>query len=100
MCSYVEMHLSTDSPSKPSVDSVWGVGISSDVATSKYQAVVSAVNALIGSKELPPAKRVDQRPSILSRLDSWSWLGIVRLRAGHAPVTHKGTEQRMLEAPP
>ncbi|KAJ7920162.1 2-isopropylmalate synthase [Mycena leptocephala] len=86
-CSYVEMHLSTDSPSKSGAGSVWGVGISSDVATSKCRAVV-----------LPPTKRVYQRPSILSGLDSGSWLGIVSLRAGHAPVTPKGTEQRMLEA--
>ncbi|KAJ6529646.1 2-isopropylmalate synthase [Mycena capillaripes] len=61
-CSYVEMHLSTDSPSKSGVGSVWGVGISSDVATSKCRAVVSAVNTLIGSKELPPAKRHGKTP--------------------------------------
>ncbi|KAJ7776237.1 2-isopropylmalate synthase [Mycena metata] len=97
-CSYVEMNLSTDSPYNSGVGSVWGVGISSDVATSKCRAVVSAVNSLIGSKELPPARRVYQRPSILSRLDPGSWLGIVRPRTGHTPVAPKGTEQRMLEA--
>ncbi|KAJ6554673.1 2-isopropylmalate synthase, partial [Mycena capillaripes] len=97
-CSYIEMHLTTDPPSKTGVGSVWGVGISSDLATSKCRAVVSAVNTLIGSKELPPAKRVYQRPPALSWLDSGSWLGLVRLRAGHNPMTPKGTEQRMLEA--
>ncbi|KAJ6554652.1 hypothetical protein B0H19DRAFT_1294585 [Mycena capillaripes] len=70
-CSYVEMHLPTDSPpSKSGVGSVWGVGISSDVATSKCRAVVSAVNTLIGSKELPPAKRVHQRHNLNGQLTS------------------------------
>ncbi|KAJ7887075.1 2-isopropylmalate synthase [Mycena olivaceomarginata] len=97
-CSYVEMHFPADSPSKSGVGSVWGVGISSDVATSKCRAVVSVVDTLIGPKELPPVKRVYQRRSILNRFDTGSWLGIVRLRAGNTPVTSKRTEQRLLEA--
>ncbi|KAJ6532716.1 2-isopropylmalate synthase [Mycena vulgaris] len=96
-CSFVEMHLSTDSPSKSGVGSVWGVGISSDVTTSKCRAVISAVNTLIGSREIPPPKRVYQRPPTLS-LGSDSWLKDVKLRAGHTPVTPKETETRMLEA--
>ncbi|KAJ7452837.1 2-isopropylmalate synthase [Mycena latifolia] len=99
-CSCVEMHLSSDTPSKSGVGSVWGVGISSDVATSKCRAVISAVNTLVGSTALPPARRVFQRPSTL-RLGSGSdssWLKDVKLRAGHTPVTPKETETRVLEA--
>ncbi|KAJ7679301.1 2-isopropylmalate synthase [Mycena polygramma] len=96
-CSYVEMHLPTDAPSKSGVGSVWGVGISSDVATSKCRAVISAVNTLIGSKALPPAKRVYKRPASLILGPADSWVG--KLRAGHRiPVTPTETEARMLEA--
>ncbi|KAJ7191569.1 2-isopropylmalate synthase [Mycena pura] len=100
-CSYVEMHLAStgSAPSKSGVGSVWGVGISSDVTTSKCRAVVSAVNALVGSKELPAAKRaLYRRPPMLSLFERERSLESVKLRAGHAPVTPKGTEQRMLEA--
>ncbi|KAJ7858271.1 2-isopropylmalate synthase [Mycena olivaceomarginata] len=96
-CSYIEMHLPADSPSKSGVGSVWGVGISSDVAKSKCRAVVSVVNTLIGPKELPPAKRVYQRRSIWNRFDSGSWLGIVRLRAGNTPVTSKEQSSECLK---
>ncbi|KAJ7658436.1 hypothetical protein B0H17DRAFT_1097097 [Mycena rosella] len=97
-CSYVEMHLPADAPSNSGVSSVWGVGISSDVATSKCRAVISAVNTLIGSRELPPAKRVYQRPPILTLGSAGSWFKVGKLRAGHTPVTPKENEARMLEA--
>jgi len=96
VCSCVEMHLSTDSPSKSGVGSVWGVGISSDVATSKCRAVISAVNTLIGAKELPAARRQYQRPPMLSLgsgPDSW-----LKMRAGHTPVTPKTELRHVLEA--
>ncbi|KAJ7662928.1 hypothetical protein B0H17DRAFT_1093267 [Mycena rosella] len=97
-CSYVEMHLPADAPSKSGVGSVWGVGISSDVATAKCRAVISAVNTLIGSRELPPAKRVYQRPPILTLGSAGSWFKVGKLRTGHTPVTPKENEARMLEA--
>jgi 2-isopropylmalate synthase len=94
-CSCVEMHLSGESPSKSGVGSIWGVGISSDVATSKLRAVVSAVNTLVGSKQLPPAKKRYQRPPTLR---SETWFKEFKLRAGHAPVTPTETEPRAIEA--
>jgi 2-isopropylmalate synthase len=90
-CTFLEMHLSADSPSKSGVGSVWGVGISSDVTTSKCRAVISAANTLIATKALQPAKRIYQRPPILNLGSADSW---IKLRAGHAPVTPKGTELR------
>ncbi|KAJ7323829.1 2-isopropylmalate synthase [Mycena albidolilacea] len=94
-CSCVEMHLSGESPSKSGVGSIWGVGISSDVATSKVRAVVSAVNTLVGSKQLPPTKKRYQRPPTLR---SETWFKEFKLRAGHAPVTPTETEPRAVEA--
>ncbi|KAJ7595901.1 2-isopropylmalate synthase [Mycena floridula] len=95
-CSYLEMHLSSETPSKSGVGSVWGVGISSDVATSKCRAVISAINTLVGDREIPPPRKVFQRPAALN-LRSESWLKDVKLRAGHQPVTPKETEVRRLE---
>ncbi|KAJ7115599.1 2-isopropylmalate synthase [Mycena crocata] len=96
--SYVEMHFAGETPSKSGVGSVWGVGISSDVATSKCRAVISAVNALVGSKELPPARKIFQRPPTL-KLPTDAWLKDVKLRAGHTPVTPKSeVEAHLVEA--
>jgi 2-isopropylmalate synthase len=95
-CSFVEMHLPTESPSKSGVGSVWGVGIASDVATSKCRAVISAANTLIGSKALPPAKKMYMR---LPTLRTESWLKDVRMRTGHsATATPTETESRPIEA--
>ncbi|KAJ7082639.1 2-isopropylmalate synthase [Mycena belliarum] len=95
VCSFVEMHRAGESPSKSGVGSVWGVGISANVATAKCRAVVSAVNTLVGSQALPPAKKMHQRPPTL-----WNWFKNVPLRAGHTPVSSLAPEggSRVLKA--
>lgn len=79
---FIEMHLPEVSPSKSGVGSVWGVGISSDVTTSKCRAVVSAANGLVGDRKLPNAKKIFSPRPTMSKVDSDGWLHGVKLRAG------------------
>ena len=49
---FIEMFLPGSSPEKSGVGSTWGIGISSDVITSRCRAVVSATNQLVGGGDL------------------------------------------------
>ncbi|KAF8075788.1 2-isopropylmalate synthase [Lyophyllum atratum] len=82
---YIEMYHTGTTPSKSGVGSFWGVGISSDVTTSKCRAVVSAANRLVGERSFPRAKKIfSPRPKI-TKVDSDSWIQGVTLRAGSRP---------------
>jgi len=45
---FIEVYLPGSFPTKSGADSRWGVGLSSDMVTSKCRAVVSAANQLVG----------------------------------------------------
>lgn len=78
---FIEMYLTGGTPSKSGAGSTWGVGISSDVATSKCRAVFSAANGLIQDHVFPRARMVfSPRPLIANR--SESWFAEVKLRTG------------------
>lgn len=71
--------------SQSGVGSVWGVGISSDVTTSKLRAIVSGANGIIGDSVIPgPKKTFVSRPALSS--DSRSWLCDVKMRSGYAAL--------------
>ncbi|KAF8890417.1 hypothetical protein BD779DRAFT_1469324 [Infundibulicybe gibba] len=81
---FMEALHSNTAPSKSGAGSIWGVGISSDVTTSKCRAVISAANGLIGDRELPRARMVfSPRPALPQ---GESWLHEVKLRAGHVTL--------------
>lgn len=79
---YVELALEGTTPSKSGVGSTWGVGISSDIATSKCRAVISAANCLVGDRAFPRARMVFTPRSAGSKNHGESWLQEVKLRAG------------------
>lgn len=60
----------------------WGVGISSDVATSKCRAIISAANRLVGDKTFPRAKMVFIPRSSDNKVQGDSWLREAKLKAG------------------
>lgn len=91
---YLEVILPDQSASKSGAGSIWGVGTSSDIATSKCRAVVSAVNGVIGDRELPRAKRVFTPRAVTSSQPSENWLRDVTLRAGRNVVHSSGQERQ------
>lgn len=78
----IELSFAGTIPSKSGTGSTWGVGISSDVATSKCRAVISAANCLVGDRQLPSAKMVYNSRSFGKSAHGDSWLQEVKLRAG------------------
>lgn len=82
---FVELVLPGSSASKSGAGTHWGVGVSSDVATSKCRALVSAANRLVGEKQLPRPKMVynPRRSPSVTREVSDIWLRDVKLRTGH-----------------
>jgi 2-isopropylmalate synthase len=90
---FIEMALPGESPAKSGQGSIWGVGISSDVATSKCRAVVSAANRLVGDREFPRPKNVFSPRPTFSKMGADSWIRVVKLRAGRAlsPPSEQGT---------
>ncbi|KAF5363759.1 hypothetical protein D9756_001105 [Leucocoprinus leucothites] len=78
----LELFVAGTTPSKSGVGSTWGVGISSDVATSKCRAVISAANCLAGDKSFPRAKMVFTPRSSANKYHGDGWLQEVKLRAG------------------
>jgi len=83
---FVELLSSGSSPSKSGAGSVWGVGISSDVATSKCRALISAANGLAVDRHFPRARMVytPRRSPSVQRQVSDMWLRDVKLRTGHS----------------
>lgn len=79
---FIEMSLPGTSPTKSGLGSTWGVGVSSDVSTSKCRAVVSAANQLVGDREFPRPRNVFSPRPTLSKAGADSWLHEVKLRAG------------------
>ncbi|KAF9460953.1 2-isopropylmalate synthase [Collybia nuda] len=78
---FIEMSLPGEPPGKPGLGSAWGVGISSEVMTSKCRAVISAANQLVGSREFLLPKNVFS-PRSMFQTSADSWLREVKLRAG------------------
>ncbi|KAK7444061.1 2-isopropylmalate synthase (Alpha-isopropylmalate synthase) (Alpha-IPM synthetase) [Stygiomarasmius scandens] len=83
---FVELLSSGSSPSKSGAGAVWGVGISSDVATSKCRALISAANGLAVDRHFPRARMVytPRRSPSVQRQVSDMWLRDVKLRTGHS----------------
>ncbi|KAF9442282.1 hypothetical protein P691DRAFT_681794, partial [Macrolepiota fuliginosa MF-IS2] len=79
---FVELSLEGTTPSKSGAGSTWGVGISSDVATSKCRAIISAASCLSGEKTFPAAKMVFTPRSGATKAQGDGWLQEVKLRAG------------------
>lgn len=80
---FIEMLTPGSTPSKSGLGSVWGVGVSSNVVTSKCRAVISAANSIAGDREFPRAKMVFSPRPGLPQPRANSWLQEVKLRAGH-----------------
>ncbi|KAF9460955.1 2-isopropylmalate synthase [Collybia nuda] len=78
---FIEMSLAGALPGEPSFGNVWGVGVSSDVSTSKCRAVVSAANQLVGGREFPRPRNVFS-PHTISEAGGDNWLQEVKLRTG------------------
>ncbi|KAL0948955.1 hypothetical protein HGRIS_009060 [Hohenbuehelia grisea] len=79
----------------------WGVGISSEVVTSKCRAIISAANAIVGDRVLSsPRKVFTPRPVPASKRVTESWLHGVMLRAGHDILPTPEKERRELLTPP
>ncbi|KAJ3798147.1 2-isopropylmalate synthase [Lentinula aff. detonsa] len=83
---YLEVNTPGSSPSKSGAGSVWGVGISSDSATSQCRAIISGVNSLIGDRRFPHPKMVFTPRRDQSAQRSESWLRDFTFRAGHSVV--------------
>ncbi|KAK0455695.1 2-isopropylmalate synthase [Desarmillaria tabescens] len=90
---YAAQTIDTDNDSKaatflelrgPDGEGAWGVGISGDVTTSKYRAVISAANGLIGDRTIPRKMIFTPRPLPAQSQLSDNWLLDVKLRTGHA----------------
>ncbi|KAF5364691.1 hypothetical protein D9758_005620 [Tetrapyrgos nigripes] len=83
---FVELIVPGTSASKSGAGTHWGVGVSSDVATSKCRALVSAANRLVGDKPLPRPRMVytPRRSPSVQREVSDAWLRDVKLRTGHS----------------
>jgi len=79
---FIELFFEGTSPSKSGGGSTWGTGISSDVATSKCRAIISAANSLVGDRQFPAAKMVFSPRSGGKNANGDSWLQEVKLRAG------------------
>ncbi|KAJ3814899.1 2-isopropylmalate synthase [Lentinula aff. lateritia] len=81
-------HLEVSTPGSPAsksgVGSVWGVGISSDFATSQCRAIISGINGLVGDRRLPRPKMVFTPRRDQSAQRSESWLRDFTFRAGHS----------------
>jgi 2-isopropylmalate synthase len=64
---FIELFLPGSSPAKSGTGSTWGVGISSDIVTSKCRAVISAANQLVDDVNLSP-------PLAVSSVSADGWL--------------------------
>ncbi|TFK34520.1 2-isopropylmalate synthase [Crucibulum laeve] len=67
VATFIEMFLEGTSPSKSGIGSIWGVGLSSDIAMSKCRAVISAANGLVGDTKFPVAKTISSPRSAISQ---------------------------------
>ncbi|KAF9439584.1 hypothetical protein P691DRAFT_833962, partial [Macrolepiota fuliginosa MF-IS2] len=74
---FVELSLEGTTPSKSGASSTWGIGISSEVATSKCRAIISAANCIGGDRALTSIPRCGD-----SKTSSGAWLQGVKSRAG------------------
>jgi 2-isopropylmalate synthase len=92
---FLELSTAETTPSKSGIGSTWGVGISSDVATSKCRAVISAANCLVGDKSFPRAKMVFTPRSSTNQPQGDSWLQEVTLRAGRLLSLGSGSRQSL-----
>jgi 2-isopropylmalate synthase len=92
---FLELCNEGTTPSKSGVGSTWGVGISSDVATSKCRAVISAASHLVGDKPFPRAKMVFTPRSASKMVQGDNWLQEVTLRAGRLFSHSTGSRQSL-----
>ncbi|KAF8826982.1 hypothetical protein HHX47_DHR5000871 [Lentinula edodes] len=81
---YLEVSTPGSPASKSGVGSVWGVGISSDSATSQCRAIISGINGLVGDRRFPRPKMVFTPRRDQSAQRSESWLRDFTFRAGHS----------------